>query len=88
MPRAKATLNRQKSINSQAASISAWIAVLDWPSMLAAFKVSRHGPANKSAASGNRGPILKNSGLATEVPPPRRRQQQREHRVVGVAQHT
>ena len=45
-----ATLKRQKSISSQAASISAWIAVFDWPSMVAAFRVARHGPASRSAA--------------------------------------
>ena len=45
-----ATLNRQKSISSQAASISAWYAVLDWPSMVAALSVCRHGPASRSAA--------------------------------------
>ena len=35
--RANATLNRQKSMSSQAASISAWIAVFDWPSIVAAL---------------------------------------------------
>ena len=48
--RAKWTLNRQKSISSQAASISAWNAVLDWPSMVAALRRWRHGPASRSAA--------------------------------------
>ncbi len=48
--RAKWTLNRQKSISSQAASISAWIAVLDWPSMVAALRRWRQGPASRSAA--------------------------------------
>jgi hypothetical protein len=43
-------LKRQKSISSQAESISAWIAVFDWPSMVAAFRVARHGPASRSAA--------------------------------------
>ena len=43
-------LKRQKSTSSQAASISAWCAVLDCPSMVAAFNVSRHGPASSSAA--------------------------------------
>jgi hypothetical protein len=43
-------LKRQKSISSQAASISAWWAVFDWPSIVAAFSVSRHGPARSSAA--------------------------------------
>ena len=37
-------------MNSQAASISAWIAVFDWPSMVAALSVSRQGPASSSAA--------------------------------------
>ena len=46
----KATLKRKKSISSQAASISAWWAVFDWPSIVAAFSVSRHGPASSSAA--------------------------------------
>ena len=44
------TLKRRKSIDSQAASISAWCAVFDWPSIVAAFSVSRHGPASSSAA--------------------------------------
>ena len=44
------TLKRRKSISSQAASISAWCAVFDWPSIVAAFSVSRHGPASSSAA--------------------------------------
>ena len=33
------TLKRQKSISSQAESISAWCAVLDWPSIVAALSV-------------------------------------------------
>ena len=33
------TLKRQKSVNSQAASISAWCAVFDWFSIVAAFSV-------------------------------------------------
>src|SRR5213080_3340542 len=44
------TLKRQKSTSSHAASISAWCAVFDWPSIVAAFIVSRHGPASSSAA--------------------------------------
>ena len=44
------TLKRRKSIDSQAASISAWCAVFDWPSIVAAFSVSRHGPESSSAA--------------------------------------
>ena len=48
--RAKWTLKRQKSISSQAASISAWNAVFDWPSMVAALIRWRHGPASRSAA--------------------------------------
>ncbi len=47
---AKWTLNRQKSISSQAASISAWYAVFDWPSIVAALRVERHGPDSSSAA--------------------------------------
>ena len=47
------TLKRKKSIDSQAASISAWCAVFDWPSIVAAFSVSRHGPASSSAARRN-----------------------------------
>ena len=47
---AKCTLKRQKSISSQAASISAWCAVLVWPSIVAALSVCRHGPASRSAA--------------------------------------
>ena len=44
------TLKRQKSMSSHAASISAWCAVFDWPSIVAAFSVCRHGPASSSAA--------------------------------------
>jgi len=43
-------LKRQKSMSSQAASISAWCAVFDWPSIVAALSVSRQGPASSSAA--------------------------------------
>src|SRR5918999_902631 len=43
-------LKRQKSTSSHAASISAWWAVFDWPSMVAALRVSRQGPASSSAA--------------------------------------
>ncbi len=46
----KATLKRQKSASSAAESISAWWAVFDWPSMVAAFSRARHGPDNRSAA--------------------------------------
>jgi hypothetical protein len=44
------TLKRQKSISSAAASISAWWAVFDWLSIVAATSVERHGPASSSAA--------------------------------------
>ena len=44
------TLKRKKSISSQAASISAWCAVFDWPSIVAALSVARHGPESSSAA--------------------------------------
>ena len=47
------TLKRKKSTSSQAASISAWCAVFDWPSIVAALSVSRHGPASSSAARRN-----------------------------------
>src|SRR5215218_5903015 len=50
MRRAKSTLKRQKSMSSQAESISAWIAVFDCPSMVAPLSVERHGPASRSAA--------------------------------------
>ena len=43
-------MKRRKSIVSQAASISAWWAVFDWLSIVAAFSVERHGPASSSAA--------------------------------------
>src|SRR5436305_5458648 len=43
-------LKRQKSISSQAESISAWKTVLLWLSMVAALAVSRQGPASRSAA--------------------------------------
>src|SRR5216684_8634976 len=46
----KYALYRQKSIDSQAASISAWWTVFDCPSMVAALMVSRHGPARSDAA--------------------------------------
>ncbi len=48
--RANDTLNRQKSMSSQAASISAWKTDLDWPRIVAAFIAARHGPASRSAA--------------------------------------
>src|SRR5690348_17071099 len=48
--RAKWTLNRQKSISSQAASISAWYTDLDWPAIVAALIVAGHGPLSRSAA--------------------------------------
>ncbi len=44
------TLKRQKSISSQAASISAWCTVFDWFSIVAATIVERQGPASSSAA--------------------------------------
>ena len=44
------TLKRKKSTSSQAASISAWCAVFDCPSIVAALSVSRQGPASSSAA--------------------------------------
>ena len=43
-------LKRQKSIISEAASISAWNAVFDWPSIVAALIVGRHVVASSSAA--------------------------------------
>jgi hypothetical protein len=46
-------LNRQKSISSQALSISAWNAVLLWPSIVAAFTTGRQEPARRSAALRN-----------------------------------
>src|SRR5712691_2474113 len=46
----KYALYRQKSIDSQAASISAWWTVFDCPSIVAALTVSRHGPASNEAA--------------------------------------
>ncbi len=48
--RAKSTLKRRKSISSQAASISACCADLDWPRIVAPFSVCRYGPASRSAA--------------------------------------
>ena len=44
------TLNRQKSMSSHAASISAWNTVLLWFSIVAAFKIGRYRPASSSAA--------------------------------------
>src|ERR671929_140967 len=49
----KAGLKRQKSVSSQAASISAWWTVFDWLSIVAALTVARHGPASSSAARRN-----------------------------------
>ena len=46
-------LKRRKSIVSHAASISAWCAVFDWLSIVAAVNVERHGPASSSAARRN-----------------------------------
>ena len=66
----KAGLKRQKSISSQAASISAWCAVFDWPSIVAALSVSRHGPASSSAA---RRKIAARSSQGTRSSPPRPR---------------
>ena len=43
-------MKRRKSIVSHAASISAWCAVFDWLSIVAAVSVERHGPARSSAA--------------------------------------
>src|SRR5438445_12843836 len=43
-------LNRQKSISSQAASISAWKTVLDCPSMVAALSVDRQVVVSSSPA--------------------------------------
>jgi hypothetical protein len=43
-------LNRQKSMISQAESISAWNAVFDCPSIVAALIVSRHDVVRSSAA--------------------------------------
>ena len=46
--RAKCALYRQKSISSQAASISAWYTDLDWPRIVAALIVERQGrPAGR-----------------------------------------
>src|SRR3982750_4190954 len=45
-----ATLKRRKSASSHAASISACFTVFDWPSIVAALSVSRHGPVSSSAA--------------------------------------
>jgi hypothetical protein len=50
---ANATLKRRKSISSHAESISAWCAVFDWPSIVAALSRARHGPASSSAARRN-----------------------------------
>ena len=46
-------MKRRKSIVSQAASISAWCAVFDWLSIVAALSVERHGPESSSAARRN-----------------------------------
>ena len=66
------TLKRKKSIDSHAASISAWCAVFDWPSIVAAFSVSRHGPAaaRRRGAARRRAPP---TASATSPPRPSRR---------------
>ena len=46
-------MKRRKSIVSHAASISAWCAVFDWLSIVAALRVERHGPESSSAARRN-----------------------------------
>ena len=46
-------MKRRKSIVSHAASISAWWAVFDWLSIVAALRVERHGPESSSAARRN-----------------------------------
>ena len=46
----KVGFQRQKSMISQAESISACCTLFDWPSMVAAFRVARHGPETRSAA--------------------------------------
>jgi hypothetical protein len=58
MPRMNSTLKRKKSITSQAASISAWCAVFDWPSIVAAFSVERHGPARQLGGAQQHGGAL------------------------------
>ena len=50
---AKNGLKRQKSISSEAASISAWNTVFDCPSIVAAFSVARHVVVRSSAARRN-----------------------------------
>ena len=47
---AKETLNRKKSVSSQAASISDWWIVFDCPSMVAALTCARYFPLSRSAA--------------------------------------
>ena len=47
---AKVALKRKKSTISQAESISACCTVFDWPSIVAALRSARHGPASRSAA--------------------------------------
>lgn len=60
-------MNRQKSISSQTASISAWYTDLDWPSMVAAAIFSRHGPANRSAARRNTAARSSNGSAAQSL---------------------
>ena len=49
-PGRRYALNRKKSISSDAESISAWNAVFDWPSIVAALSVCRHVVVSNSAA--------------------------------------
>src|SRR6266513_1800265 len=53
MRSAKCTLKRKKSISSHAASISAWCAVFDWPSIVAPLTIGRYRVASRSAALRN-----------------------------------
>ncbi len=71
------TLKRQKSISSHAASISAWCAVFDWPSIVAAFSVCApraRRAARRRAGRRRRAPP---TACATSRAPPRRRRRSR-----------
>ena len=58
---AKCTLNRQKSISSQAASISAWNGDLDWPRIVDALIMSARPGQQVGGLEQDRGPVVEGS---------------------------
>ncbi len=66
LSRAKAMLNRQKSISSQTASISAWYTDLDWSSMVLRRHLFPPRPANRIGGAGT--PRRSSNGSAAQSP--------------------